>query len=340
MPNIKEKLNNAGIEPHNLKGLFAGKGLVMDADTGVPTPITAANASVPIELLTYLDPRVVEILTAKRTATEMFNERIIGDWSTEKRKYRLKEIIGNAAPYGDYSENGIADTNNEWVPNDYFRIQTIAKWGDLETAKNAEAKISLIADGQNSAATILSIMANRFYMYGVQGLSIYGILNHPLLPAFLTPANVGTSSDPITLWSAKGANDIYNDILSIVADLQEKSGGWIKDDSPFKLALPGSLNAQLAKVNQFGLSVNAMIKESYPNMKKIIVPEFSTATGDIVMITTEEVNGQETGECVSAIKAKTFRVIPDVSSDKQKWASSNAGFSLYLPFAISRMLVS
>ena len=336
MPNIKEKLTNAGIEINNLKGLFAGKGLVMDADSGVPTPITAANASVPIELLTYLDPRVVEVLTAKRTATEMFPERIIGDWSTEKRKYRLKEVVGNAAPYGDYSENGIADTNNEWVPNDYFRIQTIAKWGDLETAKNAEAKVSLIADGQNSAATILAIMANRFYMYGVRGLSIFGILNHPLLPAFLTPGNVGG----ITLWSGKAANDIYNDVLSIVADLQEKSGAWIKDDSPFKLSLPGSLNAQLAKVNQFGLSVNAMIKESYPNLTKIIVPEFSTATGDIVQIAVEQVNGQETGECVSAIKAKTFRVIPDVSSDKQKWASSNAGFSLYLPFAVSRMLVS
>ena len=37
-------------------------------------PITTPNAGVPVELLTFFDNRAIKVLTAKRAATEIFNE--------------------------------------------------------------------------------------------------------------------------------------------------------------------------------------------------------------------------------------------------------------------------
>ncbi|MDR3049434.1 MAG: DUF2184 domain-containing protein [Elusimicrobiota bacterium] len=334
----RETLENAGITISGLKGVFSpkDKGVVLDADTGIPTAITHANVGVPVELLTYFDPKAIEVLTAPRNATLLFSDTVKGDWATERRKYRLSEVGGNVASYGDFSENGQADINNEFIGQDYFRFQTMVKYGDLETARNGAAKISLVSDKQRSASTLINIMSNRIYMYGISGLDCYGILNHPLLPANLTP----TAGANGTGWDVKTANEIYDDILKVVSDLIDKSSSLIDANSKFKMGVSSALIAYLNKTNQFGISVLDLIKKNYAGMEIAPIPEFSTATGDLVYIIAPEVIGQLTGECVASQKLRTFPTIPEASSYKQKWAAAIGGFSLYIPFAISRMLVS
>jgi len=46
--------------------------------------ITAPNTTVPVELLAFIDPRVIEILTAPRRARELFEETKKGDWTTRR----------------------------------------------------------------------------------------------------------------------------------------------------------------------------------------------------------------------------------------------------------------
>ena len=332
----REELKNAGIDLHNLKG-FIGKGEVMDADTGVPTAITAANVGVPAELLTYIDPKAIEVLTAPRNATKLFDEVVQGDWATERLKYRLSEKVGVIAPYGDFSEIGVSDVNNEWVPTDVYRFQTMIKYGDLETARNAQAKVSLVADKQRAAANTLAIYGNKYYMYGVPGLSIYGIVNHPDLPLALTPNTVGGA----TAWSAKDSVAIFGDIQKIVNDLIDKSQGLISATDKFKIGIAPALLGYMNTVNTYGKSALELVKLNYPNVEIVAIPEFHTAaSGDYVFVIAEEVLGQKTGECVTPQKLRTFQVVPEASSFKQKAAAATCGFRLYMPFALSRMLVS
>lgn len=333
--NIREELEQSGIKIFNLKGMIKGNA-VMDADSGVPTNISSANIGVPVELLTYISEKPIKVLTAPRNATKLFNEVVQGDWTTERLKYRLSEEIGNVAPYQDFSELGVSDINNEWIPTDVFRFQTMIKYGDLEVARNAQAKVALVEGKQSSAANTLALYGNRYYMFGVNGLNIYGIVNHPLLPAALSSANVGGQ----TSWAAKGADAIYADIVSIVNSLIERSQSLITATDKLKMGISSGLLGYLNKANTYGKSVYDLIKGNYPSMEIIPIPEFATGAGDYVAIFPEEVLGNPVGECVTPMKLRTFQVIPEASSFKQKAASATCGFRLYMPFAYSRMLVS
>lgn len=332
---LKHKLENSGINLQNFKG-FITKDEVMDADTGVPTPITNANIGVPAELLIYFDPKAIEALTAPRNATLLFDEVINGDWTTEKTKFRIEEKTGSIAPYGDFSDAGNSNVNNEWVATDVFRFQTMLKYGDLEVAKNSAAKVDLVAAEQRSATNTINLYGNRYYMYGVNGLNIFGIINHPLLPAALTPATVSGK----TLWSDKSADAIYDDINSIVGNLQDKSQGIIDANIKGKLALSPVLMKSLTKRNSFGISVRDMITKSFPNLQIVSIPEFATASGDYAFVVANEVLGIPVGECITSQKMRTFNLIQDVSSWKQKVAAATCGFVFKSPIGLSRMLVA
>lgn len=329
--NINEQLINSGIE--GFKGTMSKDGGFLD-ENGVA--ITSPNIGVPAEILTYLSPDAIEVLTAPRNATKLFPEIIQGDWSTEAVKYRAQEFSGEAACYGDFSENGISDVNNEWIKNDVIRIQTMIKCGDLEGARNAAAKINLVAAKQKAAANTLSLTSNQVYMRGVKGLNIYGIMNHPQLPAAMASAVVSGNST----WAAKGADDIYNDIVRMFVALEENSSGHIDANVKGKLALSPKLSGFLNKKNQWGISVKQMVKDAYPNIEFVSVPEFATQAGDYAYAIADEVLGQETGNCVAQIKMKTGPVVQEVSSLKQKAAACLSGFRLNLPFAVARMLVA
>lgn len=331
----RQQLQEGGIEIHGLKGFFCPEG-IMDADTGIPTAITSANVAVPVEMLTYFSPRAIQALTAPRNATKLFAEVVQGDWTTERLKYRLAEYVGNVAPYGDFSENGMSDVNNEWIATDTYRFQTMIQYGDLETAKNAQAKVALVADKQSSAANTVSLYSNRFYMYGVKELQCYGIVNHPSLASALTPISVGGVTD----WATKSANDIFNDIEKIVDDVIDKSQGLIDVNMKGKIGLAPKLVGYLSRTNTFGLSVRDMITKNYPGLEIVSVPEFATSAGNLVYVFPDEVNGQKVGECLTSMKFRTFQVIPQSSSFKQKAAAATCGFRFYMPFALSRMLVS
>jgi Uncharacterized protein conserved in bacteria (DUF2184). len=337
MKNYRQELKDRGIDIDGLKGVLAKDSVVLDADTGLPTGVTAANVSIPVELLTYFDPRVIEILWAPRNATKLFSEIVIGDWTMESRKYQLSEICGSVAPYGDFSDNGEADINVNFIPQDIFRFQTTIKYGDLEAAKAAIAKVMLIAGKQKSANALLSIMANKIYMYGISGLNIFGILNHPLLPASLTPTT--GNSTGATDWVDKTADEIYEDFVKTIADIIKKSGGLVTANDRFITGLSNNLVPYLNKQNMYGISVLDMVKKNYPSLEFVSVPEFQVEAGEYMYIHAVEVMGQPTGECVSTQKLRMFPVIPGLSSYRQKAAAASLGFSLYMPFALSRMLV-
>ena len=292
------------------------------------------NTAVPAYMSVYANPRVIEILTAKRNYKAIAPEVKNGDWSTAFTQFRALELTGTVTPYQDYDANGQANVNTNFPTRQQYRFQTTLRVGDLEQDVNAAARIDLFAEKQRSAATLLEISFNKYAFYGVSGMNIYGLLNDPNLNADLTPTT-GTAGNT---WTLKTADEIMSDFAKMYGKLYERSNGWIDGNTRTKLVIAPAALEELNKVNAFGASVKKMLADTYPNMEILSAPEMVTGSGNLAMILADEVNGQPTVEFGYSEKYKAHSIIRDSSSMYQKISAGTYGAIVYMPFAIVTML--
>lgn len=305
--------------------------LVMDAAL-----ISTPNAGIPVEFLAYIDPMVIEILTAPRNARLIFPEEKQGDWTTAYYKFRVTENVGGTEPYSDYANGVTSDVNNEWRSRDQYLFQTSISYGALEVAMASAAKLSLASDKQKAAATKIDIDANRFYLTGVAGLAIYGILNDPNLPPSITAAPTGTNSSP--MWADKDTKQIYDDILSLFAQLSTQTAGLVDQTTPMKLCLSPNLNHFLGSATDFNVTVQKMLDGYFSNLKVVIIPELASLDGDeTLFLIAPEVAGQRTGALCFSEKMRSMPMIQDMSSCRQKFVSTTYGGVVYMPSAFASM---
>ena len=292
------------------------------------------NTTVPAYMNMYANPRVIEVLTAKRNYRAIAPEVKNGDWTTAFTQFRALEFTGETTPYQDYDANGQANVNTNFPTRKQYRFQTTLRVGDLEQDMNADAKIDLFAEKQKSAALLLEIAFNKYAFYGVSGVGIYGLLNDPNLNADETPTTgVGGNT-----WALKTADEIMADFAKMFSKLYERSNGWIDDSTATKLVIAPSCLAELNKVNTFGVSVKKMLADTYPNMTIVSAPEMATGNGNLAMILAEEIEGQPVVEFGYTEKYKAHRIIPESSSMHQKISAGTYGAIVYYPFAIVTML--
>lgn len=289
--------------------------------------VTTPNTAVPVEFLAYIDPLVVEILTSVRNARAVFDEVKKGDWTTSYEKWRADEIVGTTQPYSDYQSGTTSDVNSNWIAREQYVFQTTIKYGDREVDMAAQAKIELAAAKQRAAATIIDIDSNKFYLLGVAGKNIYGILNDPSLP----------NATSVTAWAAKTTANIYADILnSLFAPLASRSGGHITNASPLKMLVSPEMNVLLGKATDFNVSVLDMLHKYFTNLEIVVIPELhSQLSGETIFMVCPEVNGTPTGQLAFGDKMRMGRVIPEMSSFRQKVVATTYGGLVYQPFAFS-----
>ncbi len=298
--------------------------------------LTTPNTTVPAELAAYIDPQVIEIMTAPRRAREIFTEEKRGDWTTPYFKWRVDEMVGRTEPYSDYANGTTSDVNSEWMTRQQYVFQTTITYGDLESALSSTAKVNLAESKQRAAATVLDIDANRFYLLGVAGREISGILNDPNLPNAITAAPTGTGNS--TNWADKTTVQIYNDIRALFAELATNSNGLIDKDTPLKLVLSPELEVALGSATDFNVSVLDMLNRYFRNLTIVSLPELHSDTaGETVLMVASEVGGQRTGILAFGEKMRAGRIVPDLSSFRQKFISSTYGGIVRMPFAVAQM---
>lgn len=296
--------------------------------------ITAPNIGVPTVLTTYVDPAIVRILTAPRNARKIFGERKKGDWTTSSAMFKAVEAFGTTAPYADFSNAATSDINVVYPERDNYIYQTTIRYGEREMAMMGQAAIELASEKQISAAEILDVDANKFYLRGVAGKRIYGLLNDPNLPADITPETVRTN---VVLWSAKTTVEIYNDIIKIFGKLAEHSQGRISVDSDLVLAAPPAVMVMLGKTTDYGKSVIDMLKNYFTSIDFVTLPELSAGGTDSVLMCAREVDGVPVAELAFSEKMRQHQLIPELSSYKQKFSAGTYGAVVLRPFAIQIM---
>ena len=298
--------------------------------------VTIPNTAIPAELTAYYDPRIIDVVTRPRKAREIFNEVQKGDWTTSHAKFRMNELTGSTQPYTDFGQSRTSNVNYNWITRQQYVFQTLIEYGDFEEAVSAVAKIQLAADKQRAAAHVIDVDSNLFYLLGVAGMDIFGILNAPNMSAAISPLPSGTGGS--VLWADKDTQQIYNDILALHEQLVSQGDGWIDQSSALTLVVSPAAAVWLGRATNFNVSVMDMLNKYFSNLKLVTLPELADDTsGELLLLIADEMSGNPTGELGFSDKIRAGRVVPDVSSFRQKWSSTTYGAIIYYPFAVASM---
>lgn len=297
--------------------------------------VTAANSGVPVEFTSYIDPMVIPILTATRGAREIFGEAKKGDWTTSYARFQTSEITGEVEAYTDYGQGGASDVNPTFPVRTQYIYQTNIRYGDREVDVASRARLQLAADKQRAAATVIDIASNKFALYGVAGLEIYGLLNDPNLPASVTPL---PNPDSKTLWDEKSTKEIYEDVLYLFGKMADRGAGHIDANTELVLATSPATQVQLGKATDFNISARQMLETYFPKIRFAALPELATATsGTSILLVAPTIEGLPTAQIGFSEKFRAMRLIPESSSFHQKFIGSSYGTIIYRPFAIGTM---
>lgn len=323
--------------------IFPGARAWIDGDRGAlardAALVTTPNTTVPAEFTTFIEPQVIEILTAPRRAREIFGEEKKGDWTTSAMKWPVSELTGRTQAYSDDANGVTSGVNFEWLTRMQYVFQTAITYGDYEVALSSAAKINLAASKQRAAATAIDIDQNSFYLLGVAGREIYGILNDPNLPDAIVAASVTPAGGTATTkWADKTTAQIYDDILALYAQLAAQSKGLIDQNTPLKLCLSPEMSVRLGAATDFNVSVLDMIRKYFAKIDIVTLPELHSLTaGETVFMIAPEVAGQKSGVLAFGEKIRAGRVIADMSSFRQKWIGTTYGGIVLQPFAFASM---
>lgn len=320
--------------------------LAMDAQ---PTLFTTPNSGIPALLSTMIDPQIYEILFSPLEAKNIWDEQQKGDWTLSSVMFPVIEHVGETSAYDDYSNNGTVNANVNFPSRQPFLFQTIIQYGDRELDVAGLAKINWLNELNASAAWAINRFQNQSYFFGIQGLQNYGFLNDPNLTAALTPSpkafgnNLWVTNNVITATP----NEIYLDIQTMAIQLVQQSGGLINKKSNFVLALSPTSEMAITATNSFDVNVTDLISKNFPNLKIVSAVQYGVQNaanpqgvvgGNFAQMICTDVKGQKTGFVAYNLKMRAGRLIPDLSSYKQKLSAGTLGSVIRAPFAISSMI--
>jgi hypothetical protein len=315
--------------------------LALDAQ---PQIVTAANAGIPTFLTTFFDPQALRVLQSPNQAAEIFGEEVKGTWIDTTVSFLVVENTGGVSAYDDYSNDGRADINTNFVERQPFMFQTVIGYGDQEVERAGLARLQLVSEKQMAAVKALDKFQNRTYFYGVAGLQNYGLLNDPSLPTPIAPAPKAAGG--IT-WALASANEIAADISTLVTKVIQQANGLLDKKSKFTLSMSPVSDARMAATNQFNVNVMDIVKKNYPNLTVKTAVQYGAisgqntegnSAGELVQLIADSVEGQDTGYCATNCKLRTGKIVTELSSFEQKYSQGTMGSVIRIPYGIAEML--
>lgn len=328
--------------------------MAFDASTGfngLPGPLsTDPNAALPWMLTSAIDPEIIRVIFSPLEFAEILSERKAGVWTEQTRFFPIVESTGEVSSYDDYVNNGRAGANFNYPQLQSYLFQTILQYGELQIDRAGLAKINWVSELGLAAADLLNRFQNLSYAYGIQGLQCYGVMNNPYLSAPLTPVIKAWGG---TSWFDNGspaatANEVYNDIVALVTQLVSQTNGALDIKSPMKLAMSPQSQIAMTFANSFGVYVEDLLKKGYPNLKVMTAPQYGqqstnnpqgySTAGNFVQLIADKIQQQTVAYCAYNEKLRAHKIVPELSSWKQKQTSGTWGTILRSPIGIASLL--
>lgn len=310
-----------------IKTNFSKTALAMDSALQ-----TTPNVGYPASFFQYIDPQIVEILFGVTNANRIAPEVKQGSWADEYYSFIEQDTAGDVTAYSDRTEQVTTEVNYNFQTREQARFETIIQYGNLETDKANQAKIALASRKQIAGANIIARKQNQFYLFGVSNLINYGLLNDPNLNASINPNSITIGGSTYTTWADKVAHDtasagnhVFNDVLKLWSELSAKNGGNIDQNERIILAVSNAVVSYLSAPNQFGLTAMQMIKDNFPNLEVVQLPELSTNAGEQIKMIVPSLYGVDTVNLVYSDKFRALQVVQTVSGWKQKLVGTSYG---------------
>lgn len=329
------------LDARDVRNMIEAVGL--DANVLQPS-INPGTIATPAQFLQNWLPGLVRTLTRARVIDELVGMSVGGSWEDEEVVQQILEPLGNPQPYGDANNIPLASWNPSYERRTVVRFELGLQVGRLEEARTSRIpNINTAAEKRAAVALALEILRNRvgFYGYLSGDGRTFGFLNDPQLPAYVTVASNGTT----TQWTGKTFLQINADIRTAAAGLQTQSGGTI---DPMRdatvLAIPLNRAQYLSVTSDFGISVRQWIAETYPKMRVVVVPELDAANGgaNVFYLYAERIEGDassDNGRVFDQIipaKMRSLGVEQRAKSYVEDYTNATAGVMLKRPFAVYR----
>lgn len=320
---------------HNYGVVYeGGPMLAMDADQAIMA--TTANAGVLAQYVNWVDPQIINVLFTPMRATKIAPETKKGDWTTLTAQFPVVESVGTVKGYGDFDDGAQSGTNFNWENRQSFHYQTFTQAGEREIAMAGAGKIDLVNQLNKSSFLLMNKFQNASYFYGIDGLVNYGLLNDPDLPPAVT-AKVKAAGG--TGWEKATPKEIYDDFQMMFKQMVSQLGGNVEKDAAMTFACSPESMVWIGNMNEvFGNSAENMIKKSYPTLKFVSAPEYTTDTGEMGQLYVDEVDGVKTAETSFTEKMRAHAVVVGASSFKQKKSGGTWGAIIRVPAAVVTIL--
>lgn len=293
-------------------------------------------------------PGIVMSITGVRNADRIAGRTMVGTFADSEIYQTTGELIASTALYGDGAPSRASSANTNVVKRDNVRFSTAWETDFLQRETAAQiGQYSLETNLQNACYKSLDITRNLVGFYGFSGGGIkdnYGILNDPNLPAYVSFALGGSGN---TEWSTKTASEIFNDVNDMFQALLSSSvGEGVDNQTSMVLSVALSSYAQLNTVSESGNNRSAatMIRDTFPNMEIIPVPEFDAAEGgeNVVYLTLRNFNdgySTDDGNIMTQLVTENMRTLAPVNMGEkfsQEIVMSLAGVMVKRPVFVVR----
>jgi hypothetical protein len=305
--------------------------------------ITTSSIPSPIQFLQSWMTGFVRVNTAARKIDEFTGITTIGKWEDEEVVQGIVEPFGAAEVYQDDTNVPLASFNANYERRTVVRFEQGFSVGTLEEARMSAIRLSSANEKRTSVALLLDVRRN---LVGFNGFNsgnnrIYGFLNDPGLPAYVTvAAGVGG-----TTWPLKTFFEIALDVREALATLRTQSQDTI---DPFTdaitLGLPTNRIDYLTVPNAIGTqSVKEYLMSAYKNLRIVSAPQLNSANGgaNVFYVYAESINDGSTdgGRVFEQMVPAQFRTLGIHVRAKDRiedFSNATAGVMCKRPFAVVR----
>lgn len=321
----------------------------MDAATTIPG-LTVNPAAVTGPALQFLQTFLtgqVQVVTAARKADQLFGVTTVGSWEDEELIQEIMELVGVAQPYTDHGNVPLSSWNLSYERRGVVRFEEGFQVGELEGLRSGRIGVNSSDAKRQAAALALEISRNRVAFFGYGNMTtrpVYGVLNDPNLPAYVTVA-AGTGG---TTWDKKTRNEIVKDLQTALAALRIQSKEVVDPTStPIKLVIASDKVEYLSTPTESGAAsgetARDWLQKNYPNVSVESCVEFNDANGgaDVFYMYAETVadSGTDGGSVIEQLVETRFRALGVDTSNKlvtEDFTNATSGIICKRGFAVYR----
>jgi hypothetical protein len=289
------------------------------------------------QFFTVINEPTINVLYRGRTAAQTFGVKTMGDWTTERVAFKLRELTGDASLYDDWGRAKLVGYNYGWDVRDTLRLEWALEVTKLEEAVGAVMRRNPYKDKKDALALSQSIWNNEFFWNGFSGGSkkLFGVLTDP---------NAALRKEDLPLDMTVLTHDVKL-VVAMLAQVKQDlatdlQGNGDIDELDIEIACPLSWQAQFTIANDVtGYTANRWLAENWKNAHVSFKPELDKADGGtdglmIVFARSVPGVGMDTINLMETSKLRLIGAVPTVKGREEAYSSSVAGALVACPLGM------